>query len=67
MVLVAEEAAAMLLGLARIAVLLPELGMLLLPRYRCAAGPQLIVLSRLFRCVGTGTILASMICAPRAM
>jgi hypothetical protein len=23
--------------------------------------------SRLFRCVGTGTILASMICPPRAM
>src|SRR5712675_40069 len=44
MVLVAEEAAAMLLGPARIAVLLPQLGGLLLPPCRCAASPQLVVL-----------------------
>src|SRR5436190_8775810 len=44
MVLVAEEAAAMLLGPARIAVLLPQLGGLLLPPCRCAASPQLGVL-----------------------
>src|SRR3954454_12187522 len=43
MVLVAEEAAAMLLGPARIAVLLPQLGGLVLP-CRCAASPQLGVL-----------------------
>src|SRR3977135_1298950 len=44
MVLVAEEAAAMLLGPARIAVLLPQLGGLLLPPCRWAASPQLVVL-----------------------
>src|SRR5512139_1000412 len=44
MVLVAEEAAAMLLGPARIAVLLPQLGGLLLPPRRCAPSPQLVVL-----------------------
>src|SRR4051812_3644732 len=44
MVLVAEEAAAMLLGPTRIAVLLPQLGALLLPPRRCAPSPQLGVL-----------------------
>src|SRR3954454_7546494 len=44
MVLVAEEAAAMLLGPARIAVLLPQLGGLLLPPRRCAPSLQLVVL-----------------------
>src|SRR3954468_3193790 len=44
MVLVAEEAAAMLLGPARITVLLPHFGRLLLPPRRCAASPQLVVL-----------------------
>ena len=43
-VLVAEEAAVMLLGPARIAVLLPQLGELLLPPCWCAASPQLVVL-----------------------
>src|SRR6266508_1984309 len=41
MVLVAEEAAAMLLGPARIAVLLPHFGGLLLPRRWCAPSLQL--------------------------
>src|SRR5262247_4675121 len=41
MVLVAEEAAAMLLGPARIAVLLPQLGGLLLPPRWCAPSLQL--------------------------
>src|SRR6185436_9676181 len=44
MVLVAEEAAAMLLGPARIAVLLPQLGGLLLPPRWCAPSLQLGVL-----------------------
>src|SRR5438046_10579678 len=44
MVLVAEEAAAMLLGPARIAVLLPHFGGLLLPRRWCAPSRQLGVL-----------------------
>ena len=44
MVLVAEEAAAMLLGPARIAVLLPHFGGLLLPPRRCAPSLQLGVL-----------------------
>src|SRR5262249_50695154 len=44
MVLVAEEAAAMLLDPARVAVLLPQLGGLLLPSCRCAPSLQLGVL-----------------------
>src|SRR3981189_2566721 len=44
MILVAEEAAAMLLRPARIAVLLPQLGGLLLPPCRCAASPHMVVL-----------------------
>src|SRR5215510_1675015 len=44
MVLVAEEAAAMLLDPARVAVLLPQLGRLLLPPCRCAPSLQLGVL-----------------------
>ena len=44
MILVAEEAAAMLLGPARIAVLLPHFGGLLLPRRWCASSLQLGVL-----------------------
>src|SRR5262245_4873646 len=44
MVLIAEEAAAMLLDPARIAVLLPQLGRLLLPPCRCAPSLQLGVL-----------------------
>src|SRR5258708_32510250 len=43
MVLVAEEAAAMLLGPARIAVLLPHFGGFLLPTHQCAASLQLDV------------------------
>src|SRR6266487_748542 len=44
MVFVAEETAAMLLGPARIAVLLPQLGGVLLPPCRCALRLQLGVL-----------------------
>src|ERR1700704_54823 len=61
MVLVAEEVAATLLGPARIAVLLPHFGGLLLPPRWWAPACSSAFSSRLFRCVGTTTILASMI------
>jgi hypothetical protein len=67
MVLVAEEAAAMLLGPARIAVLLPHFGGFCFHPAGVRPACSSAFSSRLFRCVGTSTILASMICPPRAM
>src|SRR5262245_50424158 len=67
MVLVTEEAAAMLLDPARIAVLLPQLGGLLLPLCRCAPSLQLGVLVTTVPLRRPRPILASMICPPRAM
>src|SRR5450432_2029050 len=66
-VLVAVEALAVLLGPARILVFLPVFRRGLLPCFRCLAGLHVLILVAALRCLGTGTIVASTICPPRAM
>src|SRR3954463_12161117 len=63
-VLVAVEALAVLLGPACILVFLRVFRRVLLPSLRRLAGLHLLILSRVFRCLGTGTIVASIIWPP---
>src|ERR1700687_5784550 len=66
-VLVAVEALAVLLGPARVLVFLPVFRRILLPRLRrLAAAFTSSFSSRLLRCLGTGTMVASTIWPPRA-
>src|SRR4249920_3795492 len=66
-VLVAKEALAVLLRPAGVAVLLAQFGGLLLPGRGVSPTFTVSFSSRLLRCFGTGTIVASTICPPRAM